>query len=128
MMRPGRRSMAIPTGNAEEKNKGVSRFRMFPSPEKLVHAIPLSLFLCFFILWLLSRPGNSFICINPLYLFFLGLKAVNVEMKDGKIVAIHHVDMPLPLTDVPIMPSDSTSSLLTPFLMKTGSTQVLEKK
>ncbi|KAH1115330.1 hypothetical protein J1N35_008708 [Gossypium stocksii] len=92
MMRPGRRSMVIPTGNAEEKNKGVSRFRMFPLPEKLVHAIPLILFLCFFILWLLSRP------------------AVNVEMKDGKIVAIHHVDMPLPLTDVTIMPSDSTSS------------------
>ncbi|KAB2089181.1 hypothetical protein ES319_A03G044100v1 [Gossypium barbadense] len=87
MMRPGRRSMAIPTGNAEEKKKGVSRFRMFPLPEKLVHAIPLILFLCVFILWLLSRP-------------------VNVEVKDGKIVAIHHMDMSFPLTDVPIMPSD----------------------
>ncbi|TYH23909.1 hypothetical protein E1A91_A03G049000v1 [Gossypium mustelinum] len=110
MMRPGRRSMAIPTGNAEEKKKGVSRFRMFPLPEKLVHAIPLILFLCVFILWLLSRP-------------------VNVEVKDGKIVAIHHMDMPFPLTDVPIMPSDSTSSPIpsVPLILTGNETEAIER-
>ncbi|TYI35056.1 hypothetical protein ES332_A03G049500v1 [Gossypium tomentosum] len=110
MMRPGRRSMAIPTGNAEEKKKGVSRFRMFPLPEKLVHAIPLILFLCVFILWLLSRP-------------------VNVEVKDGKFVAIHHMDMPFPLTDVPIMPSDRTSSPIpsVPLILTGNETEAIER-
>lgn len=34
-----------------------------------------------------------------IFFLFLGLKAVNVEIKDGRIVAIHHVEMPLPLSD-----------------------------
>ncbi|KAL4298320.1 hypothetical protein GQ457_12G029430 [Hibiscus cannabinus] len=71
MMRPGRRSVPIlPVGNREEKDQSVSRFRMFPLAHKWVHAIPFIVFLCFFILWFLSRP------------------AVNVEMKDGGFVAV----------------------------------------
>ncbi|KAK8601517.1 hypothetical protein V6N12_051347 [Hibiscus sabdariffa] len=70
MMRPGRRSVSIlPVGNREEKDQRVSRFRMFPLAHKWVHAIPFIIFLCFFILWFLSRP-------------------VNVEMKDGGIVVV----------------------------------------
>ncbi|MBA0794806.1 hypothetical protein Gohar_019098 [Gossypium harknessii] len=49
-------------------------------------------------------------------------------MKDGKIVAIHHVDMPLPLTDVPIMPSDSTSSPIpsVPQILTGNETEAIE--
>ncbi|KAG4137860.1 hypothetical protein ERO13_D07G098350v2 [Gossypium hirsutum] len=83
MMRAGSHlPVSIPVGNAAKKERGgaASRSAMFPLAEIWIHTIPLLVLLCFFILWWLSRP-------------------VNVEIKDGRIVAIHHVEMPLPLSD-----------------------------
>ncbi|MBA0674498.1 hypothetical protein Goari_016092 [Gossypium aridum] len=83
MMRAGSHlPVSIPVGNAAKKERGggASRSAMFPLAEIWIRTIPLLVLLCFFILWWLSRP-------------------VNVEIKDGRIVAIHHVEMPLPLSD-----------------------------
>ncbi|TYH09602.1 hypothetical protein ES288_A07G109300v1 [Gossypium darwinii] len=82
MMRAGSHlPVSIPVGNAAKKERGGAfRSAMFPLAEIWIHTIPLLVLLCFFILWWLSRP-------------------VNVEIKDGRIVAIHHVEMPLPLSD-----------------------------
>ncbi|MBA0757516.1 hypothetical protein Gotri_020613 [Gossypium trilobum] len=83
MMRAGSHlPVSIPVGNAAKKERGggASRSAMFPLAEIWIHTIPLLVLLCFFILWWLSRP-------------------VNVEIKDGRIVAIHLVEMPLPLSD-----------------------------
>ncbi|MBA0548383.1 hypothetical protein Golob_019489 [Gossypium lobatum] len=83
MMRAGSHlPVSIPVGNAAKKERGggASRSAMFPLAEIWIRTIPLLVLLCFFILWWLSRP-------------------VNVEIKDGRIVAIHHVGMPLPLSD-----------------------------
>ncbi|MBA0821519.1 hypothetical protein Goarm_018372 [Gossypium armourianum] len=83
MMRAGSHlPVSIPVGNAAKKERGggASRSAMFPLAEIWIHTIPLLVLLCFFILWWLSRP-------------------VNVQIKDGRIVAIHHVEMPLPLSD-----------------------------
>ncbi|XP_015582492.1 uncharacterized protein LOC8271707 [Ricinus communis] len=48
--------------------------------EKLVHAIPFAVLLCLFTLWWFSYP-------------------VNLVIKDGKIVAVHRVEMPQPLNN-----------------------------
>ncbi|KAE8687252.1 Kinase superfamily protein [Hibiscus syriacus] len=79
MMRAGiHLPVSIPVGNAAKKGRRASRSGVFPLAEIWIHAIPLLVLLCFFILWWMSRP-------------------VNVEIKDGRIVAIHPVEMPLPL-------------------------------
>ncbi|GMI94294.1 hypothetical protein HRI_003098700 [Hibiscus trionum] len=57
----------IAVGNGAKKERWGSRSGL---PEIWIHAIPLLLLLCFFILWWMSRP-------------------VNVEIKDGRIVDIH---------------------------------------
>ncbi|XVF05617.1 hypothetical protein REPUB_Repub05bG0188100 [Reevesia pubescens] len=83
MIRPGSLlPVSIPAGNIAKKERGASRSRvlLFPLAERWIHAVPVIVLLSFFILWWLSRP-------------------VNVEIKDGRIVAIHHIDMPLPLTN-----------------------------
>ncbi|XVE59154.1 hypothetical protein DITRI_Ditri05aG0022800 [Diplodiscus trichospermus] len=77
MMRPGCLPVSMPVGNGAKKERGASRSGVFPLAERWIHAIPFIVLLCFFILWWLSRP-------------------VNVEIKNGRIVAVHYVDMPMP--------------------------------
>ncbi|KAK8605104.1 hypothetical protein V6N13_082561 [Hibiscus sabdariffa] len=72
--------VSIPMGNGAKKERGASRSGLFPLAEIWIHAIPVLVLLCFFILWWMSRP-------------------VNVEIKDGRIVDIHHVEMPLPISN-----------------------------
>ncbi|KAE8732653.1 Kinase superfamily protein [Hibiscus syriacus] len=80
MMRGGSQlPVSIPAGNPAKKERGASRSGVFPLAEIWIHAIPVVVLICFFTLWWMSRP-------------------VNVEMEDGRIVAIHHVEMPLPLS------------------------------
>ncbi|KAK6246965.1 hypothetical protein QUC31_018530 [Theobroma cacao] len=79
MMRPGHLPVSLPQGKVAKKERGASKSRVFPLAEKWTHAIPVVVLLSFFILWWFSRP------------------AVTVEIKDGRIVAIHPVEMPLPL-------------------------------
>lgn len=60
MMRAGSHlPVSIPVGNAAKKERGggASRSAMFPLAEIWIHAIPLLVLLCFFVLWWLSRPG-----------------------------------------------------------------------
>ncbi|XVF20167.1 hypothetical protein REPUB_Repub11eG0175000 [Reevesia pubescens] len=99
-MRPGSHlPVSITAGNTVKKERGTSRYRVFPWAERWtwIHAIPLLVLICFFILWWFSRP-------------------VNVEIKDGRIVAIHNVDMQLPLTnnsqiDVAILQASAASPI-----------------
>ncbi|KDP44146.1 hypothetical protein JCGZ_05613 [Jatropha curcas] len=67
-------SAQLPVYKRDNKDITYSRF----ASEKLVHAIPALVLLCLFTLWWFSYP-------------------VNLEMKDGKIMAIHRVEMPEPV-------------------------------
>ncbi|XP_022729222.1 uncharacterized protein LOC111284663 [Durio zibethinus] len=80
MIRPSHLPVSVPWGNDAKKERGGFQSRVFPLAERWIHVIPVIVLLCFFILWWLSCP-------------------VNVEIKDGRIVAIHRVDMQLPLTN-----------------------------
>ncbi|KAA8549527.1 hypothetical protein F0562_001455 [Nyssa sinensis] len=48
------------------------------SSAKWIHAIPVIVLLCFFILWWFSYP-------------------IKLEIKDGRIIAVHRIEMPQPL-------------------------------
>ncbi|KAL7264596.1 hypothetical protein ACSBR1_002536 [Camellia fascicularis] len=50
------------------------------SSEKWIHVIPVIVFLCIFILWWFSYP-------------------VNLEFKDGRIMAVHRIEMADPLDE-----------------------------
>ncbi|XVF46423.1 hypothetical protein PTKIN_Ptkin03bG0025400 [Pterospermum kingtungense] len=82
-MRPSHLPISVPAGNSgARRDKGASSKSrvVLPLGDKWIHAIPVIVLLCFFILWCLSRP-------------------VNVEIKDGRIVAVHFVDTPLPVNN-----------------------------
>ncbi|OMO91403.1 hypothetical protein COLO4_18399 [Corchorus olitorius] len=83
-------------GDVAKKERGASRSRLFPLAEGWIHAVPVIVLLSFFFLWWMSHP-------------------VHVEIKDGKIVAIHEVEMPLPLNhseiEMTILASSATSPI-----------------
>ncbi|XVF68640.1 hypothetical protein PTKIN_Ptkin11bG0017700 [Pterospermum kingtungense] len=99
-MRSGYIPVSVPAGNVAKKGRGASQSRVFRSAKGWVHAIPVLILLCFFILWWLSSCPE------------------NVEIKDEKIVAIHHLDAPLPVTssqiDVAILASATSPTASAP--------------
>ncbi|MBA0730602.1 hypothetical protein Golax_023047 [Gossypium laxum] len=118
MMRAGSHlPVSIPVGNAAKKERGggASRSAMFPWPRFGSTPFPFSSCFasslsggCLVQVYISPLPlfayqetvsDAYFLCTCLIFFLFLGLKAVNVEIKDGRIVAIHHVEMPLPLSD-----------------------------
>ncbi|XP_057954946.1 uncharacterized protein LOC131148971 [Malania oleifera] len=79
---PRKRVENINGGSVSAQDSGagrreISRFRL---SEKWIHAVPVLVFLSLFILWWFSYP-------------------VNLVIKDGRITAIHRIEIPLPVNN-----------------------------
>ena len=96
-MRRGHIPVPKPVDDAAKKERGASRSRVVPLPERWrwIHAIPVIVLLCFFILWWFSHPGiidiySRFQQTMQAPFFILNCVCLDVVLDLGTLVLVHY--------------------------------------